>query len=148
MPQRNDWIRYVEINPYDEVNDPRVMVLGDLEFNIDSAALLPAGKYTASDMINNYYVNMNDHYNTPTAIVVPAKMTAQLFVRDNFEGHGKVIEGPAKVLFHSEGYHDLIDKVRSIIVTKDKKAVLEGHWHRVMSYNSDSTYTLTKSFQI
>ena len=55
------------------------MVLGDLNFDIDSAALLPEGKYSANDMMHTYYVNMHNAYNSPTAIRVPAKMTVRLY---------------------------------------------------------------------
>lgn len=105
---KNDWIRYAEVSKYDEERDPRVMILGGHNFDIDSAALLPVGKYLTSDLRFRFYVDMFNHNSSPLSIVVPAKLSAALYVQENFEGTPTIINGPAKVLFHTEGYRHLI----------------------------------------
>lgn len=151
MPEKNDWVRYIEVNTYDEVNDPRVMILGGISFNIDSSALLPAGWYLASDMKNRFFVDVHNGYTSPSGIVVPDKMTAILYTGDNFEGTQTVIAGPAKVNFHNSQTHGhLMDRVRSVVVTRvtNQNVALQGRWTRVASYNGPLSYEIERGYSI
>lgn len=123
MPDRNNWLSYVEVSTYDEEKNPMVMVLGEVDFDLDSAALLPPGKYLSSELYHKFYVNMGDRHHSPSSIVVPAKLTAHLYPSDNFEGTPLVIQGPVRARLGDDAYK-MDNKVRSIIVTKTDSVAL------------------------
>lgn len=93
----------MEVTAYDEERDPRVMILGAGSLDMAASALLPAGNFLAQDLLEKHYINVWswNKISIPSGIVVPPKMTASLFVRDNFEGTPTIITGPARIDFHS-----------------------------------------------
>ena len=120
------------------------MVLGSTNFDIDeSAAVLPSGKYLASDMKNRFYVDMHNAEQTPSTIVVPAKMSAALFVHDNFEGQPSTINGPAILRLSDEQAGKVDGRVRSIIVKgPGDRFVLNGHWQLVHQHSQEFSYQI------
>jgi hypothetical protein len=70
----------VEVSPYDEEREPRVMILGASSLDMAASALLPAGNFLAQDLLEKHYINVwsGNKISISSGIVVPPEMTASL----------------------------------------------------------------------
>lgn len=145
----NDWVSYVEVHSYDERQDPRVMLLGAGNFNIDRSGTFPPGTYMTNDIMRNG-IDRPGYGGGASGIVVPDKLIAYLYKGNYLEGEMKAIPGPAKIdlITYENGAWN--DRIGSLVVAKgsDTPITIKGSWAKVISSNDAISVQLEESAAI
>ncbi|CDW85430.1 UNKNOWN [Stylonychia lemnae] len=132
----NDWVSYVEVYSYDEKKDPRVMLLGAGDFNIDRSGTFPPGTYMTNDIMRNG-IDRPGYGGGASGIVIPSNLIAYLYKGDFLEGEVKAISGPAQIdlIKYENGAWN--DRIGSMVIAKvsDTPITISGSWEKVVSSN-------------
>lgn len=142
----NDWVSYVEVHDYDPATEPRVMLLGNGNFDFDRAGTFLPGQYSTADLKRNH-IDTHGYYGAASGIVVPDGLSVKLYKGDFFEGEWTVL-GPGQVDFSSGAFAHWNDQVASMEVFKTRTnspVELLGTWENIHTHNEGFEFKIKLS---
>ncbi|CDW75612.1 UNKNOWN [Stylonychia lemnae] len=130
----NDWVSYIEVYNYDENVDPRVMIIGGSQFNIDRSGTFPPGQYFSADLKRNG-IDIPRYPGGASSIVVPKNLIAYVYKQDYLQGEMKTINGPAQIDLTTYEGGAWNDNIGSMVISKltFTPIVITGYWYKVIA---------------